>query len=119
MVEQLKHDTLMEDVGKFVSWHMKMKGGVKPLRFLTPKASERYIDALIDEYKSEPNSIVWKKVLYANGEIDGENTYEFEVGQENFTRHLFLRFKAAISESGKIYIYENDQPKMVRQVTFK
>ena len=119
-VEQMKHASLMENVGRFVSWHMKMKHGVKPLKFLTPKASERYIDALIDEYKSESDSMLWRKILYANGEIEGESTYEFEVGQEVVTRSsVILRFKAAISESGKIYIYEDDQPKLVRQITFK
>ena len=120
MVEQMRNSEIIIDIGDFVSWRMKKKRSVKPLKFLTPKASERYIDELIDEYKTESKLKLWKKILYANGEIDGENTYEFQVGQEDVTRsNVYLRFKAAISESGKIYIYENDQPKLVKQVTFK
>ena len=109
----------MKDLFSFVSRHMRTEKDVHPLPFLTPEDSEQYLDALIDEYKGQSNNMPWQKNLYKNGEINGEKTYEFQIGQEFVYGDYLLRFEAAISESGKIYIYENGSPKLIRQVSFE
>ena len=109
---------MMKDIIGYVSKRMKKDKTVQSLPYLSPESSEPYIDALIDEYKGESNAMPWRINLYANGNIDGKKTYEFEAGQEICLGDYLLRFKAAISENGNIYIYENDTPKFVRQITF-
>ena len=117
---KLEHrDLFMDNVFSIVSRNMRMDKNVHPLPFLTPEDSEPYLDALIDEYKGQSNNMPWRKNLYKNGEINGEKTYEFQIGQEFVYGDYLLRFEAAISESGKIYVYENGSPKLVRQVTFE
>ena len=117
---KLRHqDIFMKDAFGIVSRHMRKAKDVESLPFITPEDSEQYLDALIDEYKGESNNMPWRKNLYKNGEINGEKTYEFQIGQEFVYADYILRFEAAISESGKIYVYENGIPKLVREITFE
>ena len=85
-----------------------------------PEATEsfQYVDYLKDEFKGELLPTEWAIVMTGYGEIENEKTYEFDFGQGK--KRLYLRhFKAALSETGKVYVYEDGTPKLVKTVTFK
>ncbi|GEM_PF-3115720 len=104
---------------RIISKQLSIHFDVQILPMMTPIESAGYIDQLIDKYQKPLIPASWRKKLYKVGKINGENTYEYEVGQEAGPSLVYLLFNAAVSETGKVYIYENDSPKLVTDISLK